>query len=143
MVTNPIGHKVHKINKVGFCFFRADFSKTYEIVEVAERGETFSDGTKNDKYCSQYLIRNVEDSNDTCIVDEFFVVYCPDYSVPRNDMIRKYLSDNGVYPDDVSTSGYGGESVEVSINWGDWKHDHAFADELMGRIACEFQGRGA
>lgn len=41
--------------------------------------------------------------------------------------IQKVLNDNGIY---AFVYDYEDE-IRVEINWGDWKHDHAFADCLI------------
>ena len=59
------------------------------------------------------------------------VVVVPDVSLPAREMVYKYLSDNGLYNDNIS-----GEdaTICVSISWGDWKHDHGYLRCLMSYI---------
>ena len=38
--------------------------------------------------------------------------------------IQKMLTDNGISVSEVSE--YSDGTIEVSIEWGDWKHDHIY-----------------
>ena len=45
--------------------------------------------------------------------------------------IKKLLSDNFISFDDVCK--YADGTIEVVIEWGDWKHDHLLCDEIMSK----------
>jgi len=44
------------------------------------------------------------------------------------DRVSKALADARIYPDIWPT---GKDSFAVSISWGDWKHDHLYADKII------------
>jgi hypothetical protein len=44
--------------------------------------------------------------------------------------IMEYLQEKGLY---AEVSEFDGK-VEVDIDWGDWKHEHAYCDYLMEQI---------
>jgi len=46
--------------------------------------------------------------------------------------IFRYLTDNDACPSSADMTKKGG--IAVSIEWGDWKHEHLWCDELMGYI---------
>lgn len=43
--------------------------------------------------------------------------------------IQKYLQDNEIYAEVWEQN----DQIVVSIEWGDWKHDHLFCVHLMGK----------
>ena len=45
------------------------------------------------------------------------------------EKIQKRLTEEGISFSDVSE--YSNGEVNVLIEWGDWKHDHAYCDHLM------------
>lgn len=45
--------------------------------------------------------------------------------------IKKLLSDNFISFEDVYE--YTDGTIEVVIEWGDWKHDHLLCDEIMSK----------
>lgn len=45
--------------------------------------------------------------------------------------IKKLLSDNFISFEDVCE--YTDGTIEVVIEWGDWKHDHLLCDEIMSK----------
>lgn len=56
--------------------------------------------------------------------------------------LQSYLKKHDIFPDDIHTSpalavASGREEVEVSLEWGDWKHGHAWLDYLMKNIGFE------
>ena len=52
--------------------------------------------------------------------------------MPLGNNLLKYLYDNGV--SSVVDAGETAEGAVVEIEWGDWKHDHMWCDELMGYL---------
>lgn len=52
---------------------------------------------------------------------------------PEGDNILKYLEDNDVSSAVNAYENSDGQ-FEVDIEWGDWKHDHAWCDNLMGYL---------
>lgn len=47
--------------------------------------------------------------------------------------LEKYLRDNEISFDDI-TDIFNGFAFNISISWGDWKHDHARLNYLMKEI---------
>ena len=113
---NLIGRKVWEFTKTNYNY-TLNKEKTYIIVDVTNDGMTFV----------------LEDENENRKeVDYYEVVVCPRKSWKGVDQIDDYLKHNGVYPEDVSSNGE--ESIRVEIEWGDWKHDHIWCDNLMSYI---------
>lgn len=52
--------------------------------------------------------------------------------------IQKMLTDNGISVSEVSE--YSDGTIEVSIEWGDWKHDHIYCDKLMKEQGYVLEG---
>ena len=52
--------------------------------------------------------------------------------------IQKMLIDHKIAVADVSE--YDDGTIEVGIEWGDWKHDHEYCDELMQENNYELIG---
>ena len=122
MIDNPIGRKVYQLVPFGNYSWKLDKEHTYEVVKVI--------GYEDAKdWCRHYVIKG-EDGEEKKI-REIECVFCPDTTKPLDYMLYGYLKDNGVYAD-VYTNGVGG--VQVHIDWGDWKHDHGWCDDLMGYL---------
>lgn len=72
-------------------------------------------------------------------VSKYEVIFLP--NMEEADVTKRiydYLKDNGIYPTSVDTemSAYDGTELNVAINieWGDWKHEHGWCDELMKKM---------
>ncbi len=52
------------------------------------------------------------------------------------ERVQKYLSDNDVYYDDICTDGL---TISISIDRGDWKHEHGRLDSFMKAIGYKLQ----
>lgn len=126
MIDNPIGRKVHRLVKKNenSIFYTLDKEHTYEIVRVLGYDEV-----KND-YCRHFIIKDAVVQME---VREFECVFIPDTTKEETDMLYHYLKDNGVYADVFH---YTTEvpAIVVSIYWGDWKHQHGWAEDLMGYL---------
>lgn len=129
MKENIIGKQVWKLEEKGFaCVCNKD--KTYMVVAVVEPKHALPDGRINEDWCNHLIIFDGTTQQD---VREYMAVVTPDASI--KDLacrLNQYLNDNGLYFDDCST--YSDGSVSVSIEWGDWKHEHGYLDVLMGYI---------
>ena len=55
------------------------------------------------------------------------------------EKVEKYLNDNRIYSD-VTPYGNGLPVINVSISWGDWKHDHGRAKWLMHELGATYVG---
>lgn len=83
--------------------------------------------------CEHYVL---EKDGKTIEVEEYNCIFVPDESMEKSAQIETFLSENGVYPYEVSEDD---KHVTVHIEWGDWKHDHAWCDTLMSYIGYEFE----
>lgn len=54
------------------------------------------------------------------------------------EKIQKVLTDAGIAFTEVNS--YDDGTYEVVIEWGDWKHDHIYCDELMKELGFELEG---
>lgn len=113
-----IGKKVWRmvLKSATYCL---DKATTYTIVDVKDGGEC------ND-WCNHLVLESP--TKERVEIREFEGVFIPDYSLPLEQMIQKFLSDNSCYADLAEVSK---ERIILSISWGDWKHDHGWADTLM------------
>ena len=93
----------------------------YEIVKVLNRDEV------NDDWCLHYIIKDSQGNEQE--IREVDCVIAPE------DSIEKYLSDNGVYVDSLNEFiARGLKVVDLRIEWGDWKREHAWCEQLMRYI---------
>lgn len=126
MIKDPIGHKVYELvrpNKQSW-FLTIDKEHTYEILRVIAHDEAKD-------YCRHYILKG-EDGTEKEI-REFDCVFIPDTSKDEIQMLSNYLGDNGLY---VDVNRYSTEvpAIVVSIEWGDWKHEHGWCNDLMGYL---------
>ena len=118
---NPIGSKVYtKINE-------SEFSTIMDTTTICVVKEVKSYKEVND--ITSHYICETEDGKIREVRD-WEVIAVPDYTLPIDKMIYRYLMDNGVYAD-VWTSG---NEIAVHIDWGDWKHDFLWTRDLMGYL---------
>ena len=103
--------------------------KTWKVKEYIDWG----DERLNGDYCPHVILEDAE--GNTKSIREWEVVVIPNTKLPEVDMVNNYLSDNGLYNDDISQFDESG--VSVSISWGDWKHDHGYVRCLMGYIGYD------
>jgi len=120
-----IGKKVYELVKVGNWSYTINKDKTYTIVN-------YKDYTEDEDRDSHYIIR--DDEGNEKDVKFYEVVFCPDDTYKGDAKIGHYLSDNGIYAD-VYTNSEG--QVEVQIDWGDWKHDHGWCNNLMSYLGYD------
>lgn len=122
MITNPIGKKVNLLEKVGICDWKMN-DAIYEIVSVIPWSQELND------YCQHYIVKGADGKEKE--VREVECVFSPDYTKRHiGDTIHSFLNDNGV-DGEVSSSD---NEVYVYISWGDYKHDHAWCQDLMGYL---------
>ena len=106
-----MGHKVHQLVKrtEHSYVYTLDKEHTYEVVRVLDYDEV-----KND-YCRHFIIKGEDGTEKE--VREFECVYVPDTTKEETEMLYRYSHDI--------------PAIVVSISWGDWKHEHGWATELM------------
>lgn len=119
MIENPIGQKVYEIigdeNNP-----QMNTKITYTIVKVKDFKES------ND-WCQHFIIRDYKGNKKE--IREFECVVAPKSCSSVEERISQFLEDNGVYAEVCKSA----IIVSVEIN-GDWKHDHGWADVLMGYL---------
>lgn len=98
-----------------------DTTKVWTIKEAI-------DAHRVDDWCDHLIVVD-EDGNER-EVPEYEAVVAPDYGLPEDEMLFRYLRDNDVYADVYAK----GDDVVVSISWGDWKHEHGWCRNLMEYI---------
>lgn len=118
MITNPVGKKVNLLEKVGICDWKMN-DEVCEIVNVIPWSQELND------WCQHYVVRKPDGSE--VEVRECDCVFSPDAKKGETSRINQFLYDNGV-DGEVSSSD---NKAYVYISWGDWKHDHAWCQELM------------
>lgn len=118
MITNPIGKKVNLLEKVGICDWKMN-DEVCEIVSVIPWSQELND------YCQHYIVKGADGKEKE--VREAECVFSPDAEKGEISRVSQFLNDNGV-DGEVSSAG---NEVYVYISWGDWKHDHAWCQELM------------
>lgn len=81
----------------------------------------------------------VTDGTDTFEIGEYDCVHAPDGNVADEvSRLYGYLSKNGIYGEIWQN---GGQLTELLVEWGDWKHDHGFADYLMSLVGYRCVGQ--
>lgn len=123
-MVNSIGRKVYLLVKNGYDY-TIDKSNLWVIVrEYQPEGD----------FHLHYVLRNAESGERKEIMD-YECIVAPDNSQPLLQTITNYLKDNGIYADvsEDSNEDYG-HVIRVLIEWGDWKHDHLWCEDLMGYL---------
>ena len=129
---NPIGKKVNLLEKVGICDWKMN-DAVCEIVNVIPWSQELND------YCQHYIVKDADGKEKE--VREAECVFSPDYTKKYiDDTIHSFLNENGVWADVYSQME--GNIIVVSIDWGDWRHQHLWAKSLMsylgyGELGCE------
>lgn len=123
MITNPIGKKVNLLEKVGICDWKMN-DEVCEIVNVIPWSQELND------YCQHYIVKGADGKEKE--VREVECVFSPDYTKRHiGDTIHSFLNDNGVWADVYCQTD---DIVVVNIDWGDYKHDHMWCQDLMGYL---------
>ena len=123
MITNPIGKKVNLLVEKGICSWEMS-DEVCEIVSVIPWSQELND------YCAHYIVKGADGKEKE--VREVECVFSPDYTKRYiGDTIHSFLNDNGVWADVYCQTD---DNVVVNIDWGDYKHDHAWCQELMGYL---------
>jgi hypothetical protein len=123
MYENNIGKKAWVFVNEGF-LYRLDKDTTYTIKDKV-RKKTF-DGTR--EYDWGYLL--IDEQGNEKEVERGYLVIAPNTDLDELSMVSRYLADNDCY----SEVFHDGNEVVVCISWGDWKHDHGWAVDLMDYI---------
>ena len=117
---NIIGKKVNLLEKVGICDWKMN-DAVYEIVSVIPWSQELND------YCEHYIVKGADGIEKE--VREAECVFSPDYTKKNIDeTIFSFLNDNGVWAEVYCQTN---NIVVVNIDWGDWRHSHLWARDLM------------
>lgn len=120
---NPIGKKVNLLEKVGICDWKMN-DTVCEIVNVIPWSQELND------YCQHYIVKDADGKEKE--VREAECVFSPDYTKKNIDeTIFSFLNDNGVWSEVYCRTE---NIVVVDIDWGDWRHQHLWAETLMGYL---------
>jgi hypothetical protein len=120
---NLIGKKVNLLEKVGICGWKmAD--EVCEIVSVVPWSKELND------WCQHYIVRKPDGTE--VEIREAECVFSPKTDKPADYMVHDFLNDNGVWADVYPHNGT--SALVVGISWGDWKHDHLWARDLMSYL---------
>ena len=117
---NVIGKKVNLLEKYGTCSWKMT-DEVCEIVSVVPWSKEMND------WCQHYIVRKPDGSE--VEIREVECVFSPNKGKPTDYMVHDFLNDNGVWAE----VWYENE-IAVSISWGDWKHDHLWARDLMSYL---------
>lgn len=122
---NPIGKKVNLLEKVGICDWKMN-NAVYEIVNVIPWSQELND------YCQHYIVKDADGKEKE--VREAECVFSPDYTKKNIDeTISSFLNDNGVWAE-VYPYSHDMPVLVVNIDWGDWRHSHLWARDLMSYL---------
>lgn len=120
-IDNPIGKKVNLVEDYGFCS-RKMTDEVCEVVRVKDYKES------ND-WCLHFIVKGADGTEKE--IREVDCVFSPNDSEYEDSRIYNFLKDNGVYADVWKENGV---AIAVSIEWGDWKHEHLWARDLMSYL---------
>ena len=133
---NPIGKRVFRIVEKNYGFVPEEKKTFYKVEQVIESKGTLPDGTTNNNWYDVYVIRP-EKGGEAITLPYYEAIFAPDDSRPLDEKIYMYLRDNGIYSDVYLGHPLSSDSVNVSITWGDWKHEHGYCECLMRYIGYE------
>ena len=120
---NVIGKKVNLLECYGYCSKKMT-DEVCEIVSVIPWSHELND------WCQHYIVRKPDGTE--VEIREVDCVFSPDYTKKcLDETIYQFLNDNGVYADVYKMNKV---VICVSISWGDWKHDHLWARDLMSYL---------
>lgn len=123
MITNPVGRKVNLLVKKGLCSWEMS-DEVCEVISVVPWTKELND------WCEHFIVRKPDGSE--VEVRECECVFSPNKEKAADYMIHDFLNDNGVWADVYSQME--GNIVIVNIDWGDWKHSHLWARDLMSYL---------
>ena len=120
---NVIGKKVNLLEGYGFCSKKMT-DEVCEIVSVVPWSKELND------WCQHYIVRKPDGTE--VEIREVDCVFSPNTEKPADYMIHDFLNDNGVWAEVYKH--FDLPVMVVDISWGDWKHDHLWARDLMSYL---------
>lgn len=125
-VTNRIMDNKQKIGKKVWLLDGSVY-KGYSLKDKREfTVKAVKEASRCKDFCDHFVIE--DEKGQRIEVKEYDVV------VVFDGNFEKYLADNECYGEVTENKD---SSVEVYIDWGDWKHDHGWCKDLMGYIDYE------
>ena len=121
---NPVGKKVNLLEKFGYCTKKMT-DEVCEIVSVVPWSKELND------WCQHYIVRKPDGSE--AEIREVDCVFSPNTEKPADYMAHDFLKDNGVWAE-VYPYGHDMPVLVVDIEWGDWRHSHLWAKDLMSYL---------
>lgn len=119
---SKIGKKVWLLDGTLQTGFRLKSKDIFIVKDVKKPKEC-------DDWCEHYII---EKDGKSIEVSEFNCIFVLTETNDKLTDIYNYLKSNELYPYDVFANS--DDCVAVHIEWGDWKHEHGWCDDLMGYI---------
>ena len=121
---NVIGKKVNLLQGYGFCSKKMT-DEVCEIVSIVPWSEELND------WCKHYIVRKPDGTE--VEIREVDCVFSPNKEKATSYMIHDYLNDNGVWAE-VYQYNQSLAAYVVDIEWGDYKHSHLWARDLMSYL---------
>ena len=121
---NVIGRKVNLLEKHGICDWKMN-DEVCEIVSVVPWSQELND------WCEHYIVRKPDGTE--VEIREAECVFSPKTDKPTDYMVHDFLNDNGVWAE-VYHYQHDMPVLVVSIEWGDWRHSHGWAKDLMSYL---------
>ena len=118
---NVIGKKVNLLEDCG-SYSRKMVDEVCEIVSVVPWSKELND------WCHHYIVRKADGTE--VEIREVDCVFSPNKEKPTDYMVHDFLNDNGVWAE-VYPYRHDMPVLVVDIHWGDWKHEHLWAKNLM------------
>ena len=129
-----IGKRVFRLIEKTYTLVPEENKPLYTIKNVVKYGEALPNGEIHKEW---YDLVTIEDEQgNTQDIPKYLAVVAPDQSLDVDYRLYKYLNDNGLYTDVYVDKDFHG-MVTVSIEWGDWKHDHGWCRNLMEYLGYE------
>lgn len=129
-----IGKRVFRLIEKNYTCEPEENKPLYTIKGIVKNGETLPNGEPNNEWYSVLIIE--DEQGKTQEIPEYLAVIAPDQSLDTDYRLYKYLNENGIYADVYADNSFHG-MVTVSIEWGDWKHDHGWCRNLMEYLGYE------
>ena len=129
-----IGKRVFRLIEKTYTLEPEENKPLYTIKGIVKYGETLPNGETHKEWYNLLFIE--DEQGNTLEIPQYQAVVAPDQSLDVDYRLHKYLNDNGLYADVYADNSFHG-MVTVSIEWGDWKHEHGWCRDLMGYLGYE------
>lgn len=134
MKKDIIGKTVFRTIQQGYFTVVEEGKPLYTVEQYVGYNETLPNGEVNKDWYGHAFIKAQDGT--VLEVPGHTIIVAPDDTYKGDEQIYHYLYDNQIYADVYTDTSFLG-TVNVSISWGDWKHDHGWCVCLMGYIGYE------